>query len=176
MKNLLVLLFVFFTLLVNGQQNEKYLTIVKGTTKCKGQTVTWTISDYIVNNTDTTRLFFLPAHRYIDISAAYAAARITENNEIRESGGIGENNSIMALCITSKDDLLKFANALIYFGKKRDKESERLVINDKSNIELSIISTAPYWVLIGDGLNFWIPKNSAVKLGKTILKNIIYFK
>ena len=161
MRNLTLLLFASLTISLNAQQSEKYTTQAKGRiTVYSGRSpnvVTWTITNHIINNTDTSRFFFLPKSKFHDISVA----------------SLGSNqNGNYGMCITSKDDLIKFAEGLIYMGKQKGRKSEKLVINKQSMVELSILSTLPKIVFIG---SFYIHKSDAIKLGNTILKNIIYF-
>ena len=161
MKNLLLLLVTILSFLSNAQQSEKYTTNAKGKIQVinglNTTTVTWTFTNYILNNTDTTRFFFLPISRLYDISA---------------SGG---SNGIYGMRIASKDNLIKFAESLIYLGKQNGRKSEKLIIDKFNNIELSLFSTLPKYVSIGNSGGFYLTKGNAVKLGNTILKNIIYF-
>lgn len=164
MRNLTLLLFASLTISLNAQQSEKWTTQAKGRiTVLNGlspHTVTWTITNHIINNTDTSRFFFLPTSKLYDISVT----------------GLGSNrNGSVGMCITSKDDLIKFAEGLIYMGKQKGRKSEKLVINKRSEVELSILSTLPKFVLIGNSGSFYIYKSNAIKLGNTIIKNIIYF-
>ena len=164
MRNLTLLLFASLTISLNAQQSEKYTTQAKGRitvlNNLSPNIVTWTITNHIINNTDTSRFFFLPTSKLYDISVT----------------GIGSNfNGIYGMYITSKDDLIKFAEGLIYMGKQKGRKSEKLVINNQSKVELSILSTLPKFVMIGNTGSFYILKRNAIKLGNTILKNIIYF-
>ena len=63
MRNLTLLLFASLTISLNAQQSEKWTTQAKGRiTVLNGlspHTVTWTITNHIINNTDTSRFFFL---------------------------------------------------------------------------------------------------------------------
>ena len=159
MKNLFILLlFALYAFSINAQQSVKYTTDSKGRIGMGTGSVTWTITNRIVNNTDTSLFFFLPASRLNDVSVART----------------GKDNGIYGMCITSKDDLIKFADALIYLGKQKGKKSEALYINQNNNIVLSILSTLPNTVCLS-GYSTTIPKRNAVKLGKTILKNIVHF-
>lgn len=164
MRNLTLLLFTSLTISLNAQQSEKYTTQVKGRitvlNDLSPNIVTWTITNHIINNVDTSRFFFLPVSKFYDISVT----------------GMGSNsNGIYGMCITSKDDLIKFAEGLIYLGKQKGRKSEKLVINKQSKVELSILGTLPKFVMIGNTGSFYISKSNAIKLGNTILKNIIYF-
>lgn len=166
MRNLTLLLFVSLTISLNAQQSEKFTTQAKGRiTVLNGlsfNTVTWTITNHIINNTDTSRFFFLPVSNLYDIS-------------VNGMGSNSNSNGIYGMCITSKDDLIKFAEGLIYMGKQKGRKSEKLVINNQSKVELSILSTLPKLVMIGNTGSFYISKSNSIKLGNTILKNIIYF-
>ena len=160
MRNLTLLLFASLTISLNAQQSEKWTTQAKGRITVLNGPVTWTITNHIINNTDTSRFFFLPTSKLYDISVT----------------GLGSNrNGNVGMCITSKDDLIKFAEGLIYMGKQKGRKSEKLVINKRSEVELSILSTLPKFVLIGNSGSFYIYKSNAIKLGNTIIKNIIYF-
>ncbi len=166
MRNFITLIFILLTIVVSSQENEKFSTNAQGNiqigisgySSCK---VTWIMSTYFVNNTEVSRVFYLPKSNAYDISIYYKS--------------LPKTNGIAGLYIKSKENLVKFAEALIYFGKQKGINTEKLVIDSNENIELGLISTFPDYVMIGSTVNFALPKKNAIKLGEAILENILRF-
>jgi hypothetical protein len=122
------------------------------------QFVNWQISECIVDNKDTIPFFFLPKSIFNDVSVSGLGSKSFGNS--------------YGIFITSKAELLTFAEGLIYLGKQKGKKSEQLIIT-KNEIVIGILSTAPKYVIINDII---MSKSTAVRFGKKLLKKIDYLK
>jgi hypothetical protein len=165
MKRLFLLVFCISIHVLHAQQSIKYKIKTSGRVMVKNissiQLVKWQISDCIVDNKDTIPFFFLPISNLYDVSASSMGSQY---------------NGIYGMYIGSKENLIKFAEALIYIGKQKGKKSEQLIIDKINNIELSILTTLPSLVCVGKVGGFYISKRTAVRLGNTLIKKIDHFK
>jgi hypothetical protein len=165
MRKLFLLVFCISIHTLQAQQSIKYNIKRSGRVIVKNmstiQFVKWQISECIVDNKDTTSFFFLPISNLYDVNTSSMGPQY---------------NGIYGMYIGSKENLIKFAEALIYLGKQKGRKSEKLIIDKINNIELSILTIMPANISIGKVGGFYISKRSAVKLGNTLLKKINYFK
>ncbi len=168
MRNLLIFFIAIYSFSIKAQQSEKFQTNAEGTIQVfmgggiglAPNNVTWSMSTYFVNNKEVSRVFYLPKSNVYDISLGIKT--------------LPNTNGTNGLYISSKDNLKKFAEALIYFGEQKGKKTENMVIDSAENIDLGLKSPFPNHVLIGSK-GIFITRKNAIKLGEAILENIIYF-
>jgi hypothetical protein len=169
MRPICIIVFFFFFHSFFAQKEIKYKTLIEGKVFANNVSNNWSITDCIINDKDTLRFFFMPFLRLMDLNNPGVTLLIEQLTLVGNNETLLKAMSAYGIFISSKEELNKFAESLVYFGNTKGKVNERIIINDIMQNVIYMTNNSPY-VNIGSRGNLKLRKKDSINAGKEILK------
>ena len=169
MRTICIIVFFFFIHSIFAQKEIKYKNLAEGKVFANNIYNNWSISECIINDKDTSRFFFMPFLRLMDLNNPGVTMLIEQCTLSGKNDTYLKAMSAYGIFTTSKEELNKFAMSLIHFGNTKGKINERIIINDIMQNVIYMTGNSPY-VNIGSTGNLKLRKKDSIKAGNEILK------